>query len=586
MKSKLVLWGSNDQDEKLMVAVSLRTEDNKVDIWTFPESVATEDFYQKMMKEWRDGEGLEFPEPNTHLERELSMSDSLLPEDIKVERGDVVQRAQTEWHFLVLSNKLNQVYQNQLEELQEKVTQLTKYDQGTWEGLKEFWGKVQGQVRERNLLREHADSLRDNINALFTKMKDLRSKMDEEFDKLSQETHDKFMGSLEEVEKKVSEGARLPVMFEELKKIQRNFRNSKLNREHRNKVWAKLDATFKDIKEKRFGPQAAQEGNSPYQRTKRRYDGLINAIGKMEASIKRDRSDLDFQSHKIATTDGQLEAQIRQAKIKMIEERVRSKEEKLKEMNATKLELEKRMAGQKEKEDRIAAQKAAKEKIAQEIKDSAAAREGESGKLEKAAEEITEAKADKKKDEETVMGAVGATVGESLTDVMDTIKAAATVIGGKIGEAMEELKEDAGEAIEAARDKATEIAAEVTEELVEAKEKAVEAMGKAKEKATEAAAEAKQKATAVAADLKEEVAEAKEEAAEMMDKAKEKASEVAADLKEEVAEAKEKAAEMTDKAKEKASEVAADLKEEAAEAKEAAAGLVAEAKDKVSGEEE
>ena len=61
MKSKLVLWGSNDLDEKLMIAVALRIEDNKVDIWTFPESVATEDFYQQMMKEWRDGGGLEFP---------------------------------------------------------------------------------------------------------------------------------------------------------------------------------------------------------------------------------------------------------------------------------------------------------------------------------------------------------------------------------------------------------------------------------------------------------------------------------------------------------------------------------------------
>ena len=46
------------------------------------------------------------------------------------------------------------------------------------------------------------------------------------------------------------------------------------------------------------------------------------------------------------------------------------------------------MVSQKEKEDRIAAQKAAKEKIAQEIKESAAAREDNALKLEKAAEEI------------------------------------------------------------------------------------------------------------------------------------------------------------------------------------------------------
>ena len=489
MKSKLVLWGSNDQDEKLMVAVALRIEENKVDIWTFPESVATEDFYQKMMKEWRDGEGLEFPEPNTHLERELSMSDdSLLPDEIKVERGDVVQRAQTEWHFLVLSNKLNQAYKDQLEELKEKVEQLSKYDQGVWDGLKEFWGKVQSQVRERNLLRDHADTLRDNINALFTKMKEHRSKMDEEFDRVSQETHDKFMGTLEEIDKKANEGGRLPVLFEELKKIQRNFRSSKLNRDHRNKIWEKIDAVFKNVKEKRFGPQenSRDQGNSPYLRTKRRFDGLTNAIGKMEASIRRDRNDLEFQNHKIAITDGQLEAQIRQAKIKMIEERVRSKEEKLKEMASTKLELEKRMASQKEKEDRIAAQKAAKAKIAEKIKNTAEARKEDGEKLEKAAEKIVEAKTgEEPKKEESIMDAVGATVGESLTDVVDTIKAAATIIGGKIGEAIDEMKEEATEVMTEAKEKATEMVAEIKEEVAEATEKAAKAVEKLKDDVSE-----------------------------------------------------------------------------------------------------
>ncbi len=539
MKSKLVLWGSNDQDEKLMIAVSLRMEDNKVDIWTFPESVATEDFYQKMMKEWRDGEGFELPEPNTHMERELSMSESLLPDELKVERGDVVQRAQTEWHFLVLSNKLHQVYVDQLEELKEKVEGLSKYDQGMWNDLKDFWGKVQSQVQERNLLREHADVLRDNTNALFSKMKELRSKMDEEFDKLSQQTHDKFMGALDEIDKKTKDGARLPAMFDELKKLQQKFRDSKLNRQHRNKVWEKLDAAFKEIKQKRFGDRANEEGNSPYLRTKRRYDGLVNAIGKMESSIKRDRNDLEFQSHKIATTDGQLEAQIRQAKIKMIEERVRSKEEKLKEMLETKIDLEKRLASQKEKEARIAAEKAAKAKIKEEVKASADARQDEAEKLEKAAEEIVEAKKAKPKKaatdkkEESVMDAVGATVGESFADVMDTIKAAASVIGGKIGDAIEEMKEEAEDAYEDAKEKATEIAAELKEDLAEAKEKASKKM----------------------AELKEDIAEAKEEASETLEEVKEEVTEMAA-------EAKEKATKKAAKTKKKAEEEVAELKEE------------------------
>ncbi len=447
MKSKLVLWGANAQDEKILIAVALRPDDSKVDIYTFPESVATEDFYQKMMKEWRDTDEFELPEPLTHTERELSLSESLLPEDLKVERDDVVSRAQTEWQFIVLSSKLHQSYVDQLNDLKERVEELEGFDQSIWDNLKEFWDKVQEQVRERNLFREHADTLRDNTNALFSKMKTLRSKMDDEFERLSKETHDKFMSTLDELEKKVEEGARLPVMFDELKKLQRKFRNSKLTREHRGKVWQKLDAAFKDIKQKRFGSKVVEEGNSALQRLQRRYDGLIGAIEKMENSIRRDRNDLEFQEHKINTTDGQLEAQIRQAKLLMIEERVRSKAEKLSEMNATKEELEKRLASLKEKEARRVAQEALKEKIAEDIKVAAEAREEDSEKLEKAAEEISVAKpapTAKKAEakEESLLDAVGVTLGESLEDVVDTIKAVAAVISDKIEDAIDDLKEE------------------------------------------------------------------------------------------------------------------------------------------------
>jgi hypothetical protein len=452
MKSKLVIWGSNAQDEKIMIAVALRADENKVDIWTFPESVATEDFYQQMMKEWRDGEGMEMPEPHTFLERELSISEGLLPDDIKVERTDVVQRAQTEWHFLVLSAKLHQSYEDQVKEMKEQVEKLKEFDDKLWGNLKEFWDKVQGQVRERNLLRSHADKLRDNINVLFVRMKELRTQADAEFERFSKDNFDNMVEALNNVEKKVEEGARLPVMFDELKKLQRKFRESKLTREHRAKIWEKLDATFKIVKDKRFGGKGApvESGSSAYVRMQHRFNGLVSAIEKMEQSIKRDKNDLSFQQHKIDTTDGQLEAQIRQAKIVMIEERVRSKVEKLNEMISTRTDLEKRLASLKEKEARQAAQAAVKEKIAEEIKHAAEVRVEEMPELEKAAEEIKEAQAEKAapkaakaaKKEESIMDAIGATLGESVEDLVDSVKAVASVIGDKIGDAIDDLKED------------------------------------------------------------------------------------------------------------------------------------------------
>ena len=181
------------------------------------------------------------------------------------------------------------------------------------------------------------------------------------------------------------------------------------------------------------------------ERLERRYNGLLSAIEKMDRSIRRDKDELEFQNKRIANSDGQLEAQIRQAKIKMIEERVVSKKNKLGEMMKTKEELEHRMEQQKErdaqraKQDQIKkAKEEAKDKIADEIKAAADARVDDE-KIKKAADEIKTEKTPPKK-EKKVLDEIGEAMEESLEDVIDTIKAIASVVGHEIKEAVEEIK--------------------------------------------------------------------------------------------------------------------------------------------------
>ena len=459
MKTKLVLWGTNEKEEKVLIALELRPSDTKVNVYTFPESLATEEFGKKMFDEWRNGQAVLFPEGYQTMERELSLTEPLLPDTLKVERGDVIQRAQTEWQFVVLSEKLNQVYKAELAELKVKIEQLTSYDSQTWEALKTFWSKVQGQVRDRNLFRDHANSLRENTNELFSKMKEMRAALNKEFEGMSQTHFETFKNTLGELEEKVTKGMNLSNIFNELKEVQKQFRETKFTKEHRAKVWNKLDGLFKVVKEKKYGPEAAG-GNSPSDRLSKRYDGLMNAIGKMEHSIQRDRNDLKYEDRKIANSEGQLEAQIRQAKIKMIEERIRSKEEKLADMHRTRQELEKKKEAQVEKDKRRAeqqkiqeAKEAAKAKIKEEMKAAETAREAQGEKLEKAADAI-KGKPQETKVEE-VLGVVTETaseVGEQLRDTIedavDTVKAIAEVVGGKINEKVQETKEKIQETIE------------------------------------------------------------------------------------------------------------------------------------------
>ena len=224
MKTKLVLMGTDAEDKKVLVAMQLMVADNKVKIWTFPESLATPELEDKMMTDWRNDKEVELPEGFTLIEKELSVTDNLLPEDIKTERTDLVMRAQTEWAFIVLSTKMSSMFESELSDLKDKVKSLEKYDSAVWNDLKNFWGKVQSQVRERNLFREHADSLRDNTNALFGEMKEMRKVMDEEVRSASKEVAATILGSIKTVEEKVEGNGRLNVLFEDLKNIQKQFK--------------------------------------------------------------------------------------------------------------------------------------------------------------------------------------------------------------------------------------------------------------------------------------------------------------------------------------------------------------------------
>jgi hypothetical protein len=470
MKNKVVVWGTNAENEKVLIALELQADANKVILYTFPEALAPEEFVNKMMSDWRDGKPVEFPEGHTTLERELSVTESLLPDDLKVERGDLIQRAQTEWHFAVLSAKLHMVYQQELAEFKEKVQALSAYDNKVWDSLKAFWDKVQGQSRERNLFREHADNLRDNINALFDDLKKMRSQVQSEFMESSKGVYEEFNKALDDIESRIAAGgAKLNSVFEDLKQMQRRYRDARMSNEHRNQLWDRLDGAFKKAKERKFGP-SANEG-SISDRHESRMKGLNDAIKRMEESVRRDEEDLKFQQQKVNTTEGQLEAQIRMAKIKMIEERLSSKREKLAEMHQTRSDVERQISSSKDKEAKRAEKEVEKQKLD-------AAKEA-------AKSEIAASIKTKSEKEDTLFEAASSVIGDLLIDALDTAKAVASVVAEKAEAAYEQAVEKAEEVYEQAMEKAEKTA----DQVVEKAEEAIDSLRAEKEEAEEVVVE-------------------------------------------------------------------------------------------------
>lgn len=463
MKTKLVLWGKIAEDQRVLAAIELKSEDNSVATYIFPQEIVTDEFAEKMMEQWRNNKEVEFPEGYQHTELPLSVTEPIIPADLVLERADLLKQAEHEWHVIVLSAKLHEVYKNELSDIRDKISQLEKYDSKLWEQLKGFWDRVREQIKDQNLFKEQADELQAGVNASFDALKKLRAKIEEEFQVRSQSAKAQFMEKLQQLEGQITEGSRLGMVFDELKKLQQKFRDVKFTKEDRAQVWEKLDGAFKSAKGKRYGGDVGNansggEDNSAEGRFDRRLSGLEQAMDRMMKSMDRDNEDLAFQVKKIATTDGQLEAQIRQAKVKMIEERIRSKQERLDDMEKTKAEILKQIEKQKQRDakraerDRIEeAKKEAQAKIEEKMAQDAAKLDTQ--KLEKAAEII-------QKDKEAAIKAsasfeeMASDLSDKLTDTfedaVDTLKATAMVIGAKVKEAMAGATDKVTEVIEEA----------------------------------------------------------------------------------------------------------------------------------------
>jgi ElaB/YqjD/DUF883 family membrane-anchored ribosome-binding protein len=348
MKTKLILWGKTEQDLKVLVAIELLENENKVKSYIFTEDVATEDFYNLMLNEWRFDREVEFPPVFQTHETSLTASEDILPEGILVEKPELISRAKTEWHFVVLSKKLYDLYKDELENMKDHIAELTEFSSEKWDELRLFWDKVQNHVKEKNLFRNHVESLKRRTDELFNDLKNLKNKADNEIRENSEILFKNFNDILDDIDKKLEKGLGLQPLFREMKNIQNDFRDAELSKDHRRKLWNRIDKTFKIIKEKRFG--AVNKEKSPLARTEKRLEGLMGAIGKMEESINRDKDDMNGHQQGIDQSMGQLESELRKARLMMIQERIDSKAEKLKDMYETKSMLESRIEMEKKKE--------------------------------------------------------------------------------------------------------------------------------------------------------------------------------------------------------------------------------------------
>ena len=363
MKDKIVFWGTDEKNADILVVLRLRASDNQVDIWTFPKAELEEEFVDKMFQDWDNINVDEFPPNFSHMEQSMT-EPSLLPDTIKANNTEIVNRAEKEWYVKVLTYKLATKLQEEVEQLAEQVKSLTSFEKDAWEMAQSYWDKVNNHFQAHDITREQTSKLRDLINGAFNKLKELRKVDSAQFEQEAKANVEALFAKIDDCFEQLAASKRLNDIFENLKKIQEESKHLKLTRKMHYQVREKLNAAFLAVRNERRNMQS--------RRLESRIKGLNAAIGKMESSIKRDKDNLQFQYNRIENSrTSQLEMQLREAKIQMINSRIESKQAKLNDMYMTlnnlkeKLEQEQKMAAEaaaKEAEKKAKAEEAARKK--------------------------------------------------------------------------------------------------------------------------------------------------------------------------------------------------------------------------------
>ena len=103
MNTRIVIGATNEKEEKVLLALELKPKENNVEIWSIPDKDVTDQLESDLINKWKKNEEVALPESTSKIDRPLSVSESILPDNLKIYKGsDILRRCKTEWPVFCL----------------------------------------------------------------------------------------------------------------------------------------------------------------------------------------------------------------------------------------------------------------------------------------------------------------------------------------------------------------------------------------------------------------------------------------------------------------------------------------------------
>ncbi len=349
MNTRLVLWGEIGTDRKALIAIHLDEQTAKIHTYAFPKEEASKEIQDMLFVEWKNGGEFTFPENTIHWEIDAN-NDSILPEEVKVDRIQTVLQAQHSWSKKLMSAKINQLLEDEVKLLEEKASVVAEYDQTLWDKTKVQWEKIASYQKKNEITWEQTSALKLKIDTIFNALKAVKRINTENEEHANATLVKSYLKRIEELQAKLIYNDQWNSIVEELKKIQAEIKDIQMRWSHKRNIYDAINAIFDDLKKYRTTERVSKTSDRIQQLTK---------IAKgLQDSIDRDKESYQAQVEKMQHyTRGKLSTDELLTRFGYILDKTKEKETKVAGIMQTIAQLKNELQKEKKLQEERAAQK-------------------------------------------------------------------------------------------------------------------------------------------------------------------------------------------------------------------------------------
>ena len=316
----LVLWGEIATDLKALLAIHLDEIEKKVTIHAFPKNELTDEVRDQLFNVWKNGGDYEFPEESFNWEVDAE-GDFSLPENIKLDRPQLLVRAQKDWMQRVQHAEIMKLLHEEVNLLKLQADALTEYSQDVWNQAKAIWDKVRSSQKEYKLPWEKVDELKLPINKVFDALKAFKRLSNEQSFEESLAMSKVFEKRIEVCKNDLIYPDQWSKIFNELKLIQKDMKENQFKWKHRRQLQNQLNDVFGTLREYR---KVEHEKKS-----QERIEHLKKTLSNLRNSIERDKENYTLQVDRMKHyTRGKMSDEEIEKGLKGVRDKIKSKEKK------------------------------------------------------------------------------------------------------------------------------------------------------------------------------------------------------------------------------------------------------------------